>query len=62
LITPDALDIEASLLKRFVKVVSNLARDHHIAVVASAHDFHHTPSLADAQIPIAGNKVLGQMS
>ena len=49
LITPDALDIEASLPETIRESCVQLAYDHQLAVVASAHDFHHTPNLADAK-------------
>jgi 3-dehydroquinate dehydratase-1 len=49
LITPDALDIEASLPETIREGCVQLAHDHQLAVVASTHDFHQTPSLADAK-------------
>ncbi len=49
LITPDALDIEASLPETIRESCLQLAHDRNIAVVASAHDFSRTPSLADAK-------------
>lgn len=49
LITPDALDVEASLLETQRVACVQLAHHREIAVVASAHDFQRTPSLADAK-------------
>lgn len=47
--TPDALDIEASLPEPARATCVQLAQASGIPVVASAHDFHHTPSLAAAK-------------
>ncbi|WP_164509921.1 type I 3-dehydroquinate dehydratase [Lacticaseibacillus porcinae] len=49
LITPEALDVEARLPQSVREACVQLAHIRNIAVVASAHDFHQTPSFADAQ-------------
>lgn len=49
---PDALDIEASLPQAVRQAGVALAHRQGAAVVASAHDFHATPSLVEMQVQL----------
>lgn len=56
-ITPDALDVQSCLASSVRETCVQLAHAQGIAVVASAHDFHHTPSLDDAKAALHAQSI-----